>query len=81
MLHVVSKGVLLESSKVYFNGDNNEDNDLTTVMYTIKTSFKNSPVTEVLAYYIGTDGNFITGNAFISFEDDLPNYVRDFVHY
>jgi len=79
MVHVVSKGILLKSSKVYFDDDSNEDNDLTTVVYKIKTSFKNSPITKVIAYYIGSNGDFVVGQAVIRFENDLPNYVRIFI--
>jgi hypothetical protein len=80
MLHIVSKGILLKSTKVYFDDDSNEDNDLNTVVYKIRTSFKNAPSTQVIAYYI-REGDFTVGQTRIRFENDLPNYVRLFIHY
>ena len=76
MLHIVSKGILLDTAKVYLDGDSNEDNDPKTVIYSFKPSFKYAPEAKVLAYYIKTNGDFVVGQVIIRLREDLPNYVR-----
>ena len=76
MLHIVSKGILLESTKVYLDGDSNEDDDLNTVLYSFKPSFKHAPETRILAYYIKKGGDFVVGQVNIMLRKDLPNYVN-----
>lgn len=75
MLHVVSKGILLESTKVYFDSDDDEDDDPNTVVYNIKPSFKYAPAMQIIVYYIKENGDFVTTQAFIQLDKDLPNYV------
>lgn len=79
MIHIVSKGVLVETSKVTFDSDGNEDNDLTTVVYSFTPTFKHAPKAAIVAYYVSKKGDFVTTQAIILLERNLPNYVRLFV--
>ncbi|CAG9802375.1 unnamed protein product [Chironomus riparius] len=76
MVHIVAKGVLLESTKVYFDDDSNEDDDLNTVVYSFKPSFKYAPATQIIAYYIKENGDFVTTQAYIQLDKELPNYLK-----
>ena len=78
MLHITSKGVLLDSIKLNFDSDDDEDDDKTTVIYTMKPSFKHAPELQFLAYYISKFGDFVIGQTRIMLQNDLPNYVRTF---
>jgi len=75
MVHVVSKGILLENTRVYFDSDDDEDDDPNTVVHSIKPSFKYAPATQIIAYYIKQNGDFVTTQAYIRLDQDLPNYV------
>lgn len=65
----------MKTSRVFFTSDNNEDNDPNTVVYSFKPSFRYAPMTQVMAYYIKENGDFVTGQAYIQLDKDLPNYV------
>lgn len=80
MIHIVSKGVLVESSKVYFDSDANEDNDPTTVVYSFTPSFRHAPKAAIIAYYVNKKGDFVTTQVFVLLERNLPNYVRFLAH-
>lgn len=75
MIHIVSKGILVESSKVYFDSDGNDDNDPNTVVYSFTPSFKHAPKASILAYYIKKNGDFVSTQTFVLLEGNLPNYV------
>ena len=75
MIHIVSKGVLVETSKVSFDSDGNEDNDPNTVVYSFTPSFSHAPKASILAYYINKKGDFVTTQVNLLLERNLPNYV------
>ncbi|XP_070502089.1 CD109 antigen-like [Chironomus tepperi] len=75
MLHIVSKGVLMDSVKLYFDSDSDEDNNNQTVVYTLKPTFKYVPEIKFLAYYIQKNGDFITARTIVKLEE-LPNYIK-----
>ncbi|XP_070502464.1 CD109 antigen-like [Chironomus tepperi] len=75
MIHIVSKGILIESSKVYFDSDGNEDNDLNTVVYSFTPSFKHAPKAGILAYYINKNNDFVATQVYVRLERNLPNYL------
>lgn len=79
MLHIVSKGVLLDTVKLNFDSDSDEDNDKKTVIYTMKPSFKHAPEIQFIAYYIDKFGDFVLGQTGVMLQRDLPNYVRAFL--
>jgi len=76
MLHIMAKGILLDTIKLNFDSDGDEDNDKMTVIYTFKPSFKHAPEAHILAYYIKKDGDFVVGQDIFMLRSDLPNYVR-----
>ncbi|XP_070502088.1 thioester-containing protein 1 allele R1-like [Chironomus tepperi] len=76
MIHIVSKGVLLESYKLYFDSDDDEDDDLNTVVDYFRPSFKYAPATQIIAYYIKANGDFITTTASVDLVKELPNYLK-----
>ncbi|KAL7028444.1 hypothetical protein ACKWTF_005838 [Chironomus riparius] len=76
MLHIMSKSVLLDSIKLNFDSDSDEDNDKTTVIYTMKPSFKYAPEIQFFAYYITKSGDFVIGQTRVRLQNDLPNYLK-----
>lgn len=74
-LHIVSKGILLRSTRVFFDDDDDEDNDPKTVEYKFTLSLRHVPNVQVIVYYINSKGNFITGQAHIEVDNGLGNYV------
>ncbi|KAL7028449.1 hypothetical protein ACKWTF_005840 [Chironomus riparius] len=76
MIHIVSKGVLVETSKVSFDSDENEDNDPNTVVYSFTPSFSHAPKASILAYYINKNGDFVTTQFNLLLERNLPNYLK-----
>lgn len=75
MLHIMAKGILLNTVKLNFDSDDDEDNDKKTVIYTFKPSFQHAPEAQILAYYIRKDGDFVVGQTRFMLRSDLPNYV------
>lgn len=75
IIHIVSKGVLLKSTRLYFDDDSNEDNDLKTVIYKFKPTIDHIPQGRIIAYYIDKKGNFVVGQAFIDLANNFNNYV------
>jgi Alpha-2-macroglobulin bait region domain len=71
-VHVVSKGILLRSARVWIE---QEDDGTYSAIFEFKISGNYIPGTQIIAYYIDSRGNFITGSKYVSFQNPFKNYV------
>jgi hypothetical protein len=75
-IFVTSKGVLLESRRVYLDEDGDPDYNYRTVEFSIDPDFTYAPVMKVYAYYYKkAEAQFLNANLYVQFKNELPNYV------
>ncbi|KAG5684460.1 hypothetical protein PVAND_013694 [Polypedilum vanderplanki] len=72
-----AKGVLVDYRRVYFDEDDDPDNDPTTVQFSIYPDFTYAPSTRIYAFYYDKSGaQFYHTNLYIDFKQELPNYLN-----
>ena len=73
---VTSKGVILESRRVFIFEDGNPDKDLRTVEININPDFSYAPSMKVYAYFFHkSQSKIFSAILRVDFEADLPNHV------
>ncbi|KAG5684466.1 hypothetical protein PVAND_013700 [Polypedilum vanderplanki] len=72
-----AKGCLVDYRRVYFDEDDDPDNDPTTCQFSIYPDFTYAPSTRIYAFYYDKSGaQFYHTNLYIDFKQELPNYLN-----